>query len=309
MGARDEGKVRLYLSVDLVGSTAFKESAAPDGDGIGPAWANVFTEFYTFFPQFLERPYGGESLEESIRPKVVKAIGDELLLETEIQNHRDARKVVEFFALAMAAYKAKNLSNRPLRLKGTAWIAGFPINNHKAHVTGAKGQDGIGPSIDAGFRLTKFATPSKLVVAVDLALLMLHGRGKCELYCDGFESLKGVLGGRPYPILWYPVVTEDDELEKLARTVMKQVPPPMDQLKSYCEEFIKAAKGTWLCKPYFKDDHDFSVVPPEHSTKYQRADETDRLHSQDGEPETTTPVPEPTPPDGARPIDAQLVES
>lgn len=297
MGSRDEGQIRLYLSVDLVGSTAFKETAGQDGDGrIGPAWANVFTEFYSFFPRFFEREYAGEILEEGIRPQVVKAIGDELLLETEIKNHRDARKVVEFFALAMAEYKRKNLWNRPLLLKGTAWIAGFPINNHKASATGARGQDGIGPSIDAGFRLAKFATPAKLVVSVDLALLMLHGRGKCELYCDGFESLKGVLGGRPYPLLWYPVATEDDELEKLARNVTNKTPPPMDDLKRYCEAFIKAAKGTWLCRPYFKNDPEFGEVPSEHLTKYQQADDYDALHDQQGKDPTDgepTPVPQP----------------
>jgi hypothetical protein len=212
---------------------------------------------------------------------VVKALGDEILLQTEVQNHNDARRVVKFFALAMTEYKRKNLYSYNLLLKGTAWIAGFPNNNHKVTLADAKGLDDfIGPSMDTGFRLGKFAKPSKLVVSVDLALLMLHGHDGCQLYCDGFDSLPGVLDGRPYPILWYPVVTEHDDLQKLALKVTNKDPPDRYDLEKYCAEFIKAAKGTWLCRPYFREDESFSEVPEDH---LKRADEFDARNNAQGE--------------------------
>lgn len=47
-------RVRLFLSVDLSGSTAFKNSK--DGEalkaGATPNWVTVFQKFYTDFPSF-----------------------------------------------------------------------------------------------------------------------------------------------------------------------------------------------------------------------------------------------------------------
>jgi hypothetical protein len=68
------------LSVDLVGSTAFKNSPRSESESrLGPAWANVFVQFYNGFPLLFERTLSGSSLPSEMRPKVVKALGDELL--------------------------------------------------------------------------------------------------------------------------------------------------------------------------------------------------------------------------------------
>jgi hypothetical protein len=253
--------------VDLVGSTAFKNSSPrkESESRLGPAWANVFVQFYNGFPQLFERTLSSSSLASHLRPAVVKALGDELLLQAEVSSHSDARRVVQFFALAMREYKKKNLMSYSLLLKGTAWIAGFPNNNHRVTLASAKGQDDyIGPSMDTGFRLAKHAKPSKLIVSVDLALLMLFGHEGCRLHCDGFETLQGVLDGRPYPIIWYPVETEDHELQRLALKVTSKEAADKDELEKYCREFIREAQGTWLCLPYFKSDEAFDRIPEEH---------------------------------------------
>jgi len=300
VGSRDEGQIRVFLSVDLVGSTAFKNSLRSESESrLGPAWANVFVQFYNGFPLLFERTLSNSSLPAELRPKVVKALGDELLLQTEVHNHSEARRVVQFLALAMSEYKRKNLMSYNLLLKGTAWIAGFPNNNHKVTLAGEKGQDDfIGPSMDTGFRLAKHAKPAKLIVSVDLALLMINGHEGCALYCDGFEPLSGVLDGRPYPILWYKVATEDHELQSLALKVTSRGPVDQGDLRSYCERFIKEAKGTWLCRPYFKEDPEFETVPEEHLASYQRADEYDARNDAEGEDPSQVNVetPVPTPP-------------
>src|ERR1700677_121588 len=127
--------VRLFVSVDLVGSTAFKQQKEaeerPGNPRSGPPWATLFSQFYNLFPRVFERELESNTLPKRIRPKLVKTIGDEILLQTSIKSSADAQAVVSFVANAIADYTKINLSDGPLLLKATAWIAGFPINNHR----------------------------------------------------------------------------------------------------------------------------------------------------------------------------------
>lgn len=309
------GEVRLFMSVDLVGSTAFKGSyKRSDGTKesglraaaeppVGPAWANVFRNFYDF-QRYFERKYQDKTLETRLHPKIVKAIGDELLLQVPIKNHNDARDVVSHFAHAMKDYRNINLKQHGLHLKGAAWIAGFPNTNHIVSIDAAKGlqEDFIGPSIDTGFRVSKFATPSKLAVTVDLALLLVHD-GHFRLHCDGFESLKGVLGGRPYPILWHEVPADErtSRLNHLARTITGRPSAELNDIKEYCAKFIAEAQEDreWLCRPYFQeeDDEAFNIVPADHKAQYERDLQIDKRNEDEGtDPEagarTEVPLPD-----------------
>lgn len=284
------------MSVDLVGSTAFKNKTETVGEGAyrnGPPWADVFRNFYNGFPTMFERMLEHRSLPEAIRPRLVKTIGDELLLQTEIRRSQDAKDVVSFFSSALATYTETNLSDKPLLLKGTAWVAGFPINNFR--VTFAEeggrigGEDFIGPSIDTGFRIAKTASPSKLAVSVDLALLLLAGRDKLDLYYDGNESLKGVLGGKPYPMIWYRVYGPERALFN-AELALKNVQADKEKLEKYCDEFIKSCRDTWLIRPYLPDDSDFREKPPWHEEVIKT---WDQVASPDNENELIDPTPVP----------------
>ena len=55
-----------------------------------------------------------------------------------------------------------------------------------------------------GFRLSKFARPSTLVVSLDLLeqLLAAENADGLALHLVGRDELKGVMFGRPYPIVW-----------------------------------------------------------------------------------------------------------
>ena len=287
---RDSSCVRLFASVDLAGSTAFKTHGRKDqSERAGPAWVDTFTSFYVGFPRMFERDLGDLKLEKRLRPRLVKIIGDELLLQTEIASSADARKLVRFLATAIAEYTKTSMASLPLRLKATAWIAGFPINNHRVPFDG-KGlvEDFIGPSIDAGFRVAAAATPSKLVVSVDLALLLLAGTDPLELYFEGTESLHGVLDGRPYPIIWHKVETDERDLHD-AELRLRGHAADREKLAAYCEAYVAscvaATKDTWMIRPYFAGDPAFSEIPPWHLAvmdAWKKADSTPKARTEDG---------------------------
>lgn len=290
MGDFEEPCVRLFLSVDLVGSTAFKNRRETELSSYrnGPPWANVFQEFYAGFPRVFERQIGHHRLDAPIRPRLVKAIGDELLLQTPIESSHDAQQVVRHFAVALVDYKSKNLSDHQLSLKGTAWIAGFPINNFRVSFEqedGRRAVDFIGPSIDTGFRLTSMSSPRMLTVSVDLALLLLQGDG-LDLYFGGTHNLKGVLGGKPYPHIWYKVAGDDAELHTAELRLSKQT-ADKDALKQYCEHYIEGSANTWLIRPYLKDDDRFSKTPEWHKQvleTFRRVDAENLKGADESEP-------------------------
>lgn len=259
--------VRLFLSVDLVGSTAFKNTSEnSSGQRSGPPWANLFFAFYTGFPKIFGQGLGEEiePLREELRPALVKTIGDELLLQTRIRSSRDAVDVVRFFTKALAHYTKHNLASDKLLLKGTAWIAGFPINNCRVAFE-SRPHDFIGPSMDTGFRISRHASPSKLVVAVDLALLLLSAdRALDEMFFEGTETLRGVLGGRPYPIIWHKVDGEHTDLHS-AELRLRNQKHDKEQLRAYCAEYINSCQRTWLIRPYFLGgEGKFSNAPEWH---------------------------------------------
>jgi hypothetical protein len=234
-----------------------------------------------------ERPLGGRTLSEGIRPRLVKTLGDELFLQSTIRCSGDAREVVRSFGRALSEYKQLNLPEESLLLKGTAWIAGFPINNH--HVTfeqeGGKagGEDFIGPSIDTGFRIAKVATPQKLVVSVDLATLLLAGDDPLPLYFEGTQTFKGVLGGRPYPIIWHKVDGDHSVLHAAELKLMGNS-PKREELETYCVEYLRSCEGTWLIRPYFKttDDPIFCEKPRWHELVMETARKVDRRNMATG---------------------------
>jgi len=78
--------------------------------------------------------------------------------------------------------------------------------------------DFMGPSIDEGFRLQRFAPRGRLAVSAELAYFVSQGGGKARkiakcLRIVSFEVLKGIWSERRYPIVWY-----DENWDKLLKT-------------------------------------------------------------------------------------------
>jgi hypothetical protein len=253
------GEVRVFASVDLIGSTALKGKFSSDPglyDSRKPHWYNSVGSFYERFLSTLNK--AGAARSKNKRWELVKGIGDELMLTQVINNHLDAYSLALIFRNALRNF---NAAGTELKVKGCIWLAGFPINNAKIPLPTAKGmaitEDYLGPSIDAGFRIAKFATEHKLMVAVDLALLLTHKRASNDLRFgfDGQVTLKGVLDNQAYPLVWIQSVQKNPD-ETAAG--YKPGECEVDTLHKFCGSFIKKKQDTsWLIMPYLKHDHEY----------------------------------------------------
>jgi hypothetical protein len=140
---------------------------------------------------------------------VWKFLGDEIVFVVLPRSAEDLVLLTRALFGAMAAYEAAPLERFPLRLKGTAWVAAFPEPNIEIpvpddhHRRRVSQRDYIGPDIDLGFRLAKFAVPSAVVASLRLAGTMLSAANAnlLDFQLAGEEPLKGILGDRPYPII------------------------------------------------------------------------------------------------------------
>jgi hypothetical protein len=126
-------------------------------------------------------------------------------------------------------------------------------------------RDFVGPSIDTGFRLTSWASPSRLIVSVDLAFLLTgaytRGLGPLKLHLSGKDKLKGVVGNQPYPTIWIPVGKKGWLDPRTAAE--SQVSTDRNTIRSYCEAIIEQNYKT-ITPLYLAGAHhaDFDWVPP-----------------------------------------------
>jgi len=193
--------IRLFLSTDVSGSTLFKASCAQRG-GSGD-WLDVFRSFFVNYPIMMMGHVGMEFLAEDRLPEVTvwKFMGDEAIFLCEPQSPEEVTLLVRAHFNAMTAYEQEYLTDLPLRLKGTAWLARFPEPNIEIEVPelgdreGATQTDFIGPDIDLGFRIAKFSAPATVCVSLDLleAVLRASNRDLLDFFLvgrDEFEAVK-----------------------------------------------------------------------------------------------------------------------
>lgn len=205
-------RLRLFLSADIVGSTALKQSKLGAFLEVGTksqsSWFSVIQGFYIEASRiFLEEwnnlresnPNHAELFGDP--PKVWKTIGDEVLFVKVLSDHRQISTALKCWILAVSRMK-RFLKDRDDRLdiKCAAWTAGFPIRNKEVVISGGgesqevvedyyleNGRilnkyynavatgieiDFIGPSIDIGFRLATFSTSRRFIIGVDIAYIL-----------------------------------------------------------------------------------------------------------------------------------------
>jgi hypothetical protein len=229
-------RLRLFFSVDLVGATQYKQSRT--------IWRPEILSFYRDFDFILQDEFRAfaESHDPGLSPpNFWKSNGDELLYVCEMDSPNQAHALMYVWLVALERYRATSVEeSQHLDVKSTAWIALFPAPNseiffrrgnfgpedqsardplivqseirdewyaypHGATIT----REFVGPSMDTGFRLTAWSTPSRMVLSVDLAFLLMgthpRGLGRLRMKLSGCGRLKGVSGDQPYPILWIPI--------------------------------------------------------------------------------------------------------
>lgn len=218
--------ILLFFSFDLVGSTELKKTAFENR-----TWIDVIRRFYGICKDLIK----DQGINEA---HVWKLIGDEVVFFKKIKSPDDVEKTV------IAIYKSLLMINGTLStslvgdeaenfvsVKAVAWIA--PIksevnastlsdehNNQFQELfasyidddvqikTDEKDEnssiDFLGPNIDAGFRISKFARKLQLVLSPGLAKYLLDKKQNDErMKIVGFESLKGVAKGNLFPGIWY----------------------------------------------------------------------------------------------------------
>lgn len=161
------------------------------------------------------------------------------------------------------------------------------IQNHLDANEGGGELDFIGPQMDLGFRLAKLSTPRRLVLSADLVFLLLElyegelaknnefgwqvsqqeseefEKLENQLYFSGMQELKGVLGGKRYPLIWYdmlrddPLIKQQRELENFSHVglgpLYRFCSVYLDQIESDMAEddsMNKSNRHYWLHKPY-----------------------------------------------------------
>ena len=270
--------VRLFASVDLIGSTAFKNQVGSEAAGYRnrvPPWAETFRGFYWGFARTLHEvpdQHGDSAQSDGERFVLFKSLGDELIFTQTIRRHGDAVRLSTRFRNALRAYNS-SLGGQQLglRVKGTLWIAGFPINNTQIADPrlgdGLGGFDYLGPSMDAGFRLAKHASKRRLQVSVDLALLLTVAQTSLTFFFDGMEPLRGVLGDRPYPLIW--IESDEDDIEQRLQGIDRRHCDYRD-LHQFCDNYLASCQSPpcWLIKPYLADDPRFQEQPAWHRQIY-----------------------------------------
>jgi hypothetical protein len=240
MVACPEYRLRLFLSVDLVGSTAFKAKfSEPDPEGSpNPVWVTVIQHFYREFPEIFSRKYGLAVDHAEIaglkdnQPIVWKTIGDEIVFCCRLLSLEHVSLLLKSFIKTLAEYgDYLDTNHDQLDVKGNGWVADFPSPNvtvaiYKGSTGGDHAADSpvpneadelkadmhprdydfLGKSIDSGFRSGRLCSSDSFVMPLELAYLALHAEkaqildGVKFIYL-GRQMLKGVLNDRPYPIV------------------------------------------------------------------------------------------------------------
>ncbi|MFT3881108.1 MAG: hypothetical protein QM703_15780 [Gemmatales bacterium] len=324
-----EMHVRVFYSVDLVGSTKLKnelnhhrlleeyqgriqlvsrlrdkkqivagEGAITDecvlsSLGISDEdydWQQVVSSFYSTF----HNAFASEvKLIEPRIPQLLskcepwKAVGDELLYQFRVNNRAEIYWLTVAFILALRTIDAKvkaSDTQRGLRLKGTAWVAGFPIRNRVIKLPAIETDDFLGPEIDTGFRISKTTRPGMLAVSVELGELLAETRDLDTFMglIVGWERMKGVWNDCLYPVIWVDLPRGTLENRKAQEAIKftnwqqqecalirSWANTQLEQLRTYLEQLrelrVLLHPSLGIVDPYIVTEDQFSdSIPQEH---------------------------------------------
>jgi hypothetical protein len=230
--------LRLFLSADLSNGTSFKNQHpvedAPTTDG---TWPRVFEQFFRDFGSAFRNKVKDSREEASDYgfiappPRLWKINSDEILF-TELVYPEDNKRYATLPSTLRALvetvqeFDAKLIPDG-MGVKGCAWTAGFPLRSKYVRIvdgnidiipgrsqrdpetgdyepTSRTVTDYLGRDIDLGFRIASIAPPKRIACSLDIAQLVteLPEPHPLTVHHVGWQPLKGILGGMPYPVLW-----------------------------------------------------------------------------------------------------------
>lgn len=217
----DEPELYLFFSVDIIDSTTLNYGTK-DKPSL-QNWYNSILTFYEEFPtQFqvaLDSVTSIFHLPSNIQLSTWKYSGDEILFFINIKNENEVpASIFAFERLLNEWYDPTDV--KQIHLKGCAWIGQFPFIDRRLSIKQSDTDqnsklDFIGPSIDCGFRLGKYASRNQIVLSVEIVdLCRVCTDFSLNLYYLKSENLKGVLGTLKYPIFVLVLSKANKSLEE-----------------------------------------------------------------------------------------------
>ncbi len=207
-------ELRLFISVDIVGSTAYKQKRETTSDDIHP-WYPVLHTFLTSFPLTLEEHLNDflkvQNLSSIAPLSAWKYLGDEIIFTVALNHSRHLSYYIRCARASIKTYVEKYLKQEGLSLRGAAWLAGFPTANI-SFLLHDKGIEYLGRSMDIGFRLSTLANREKFALCVKTTWMLAYTSMPEDMYYGGKVPLKGVLDNRPYPFFWLDMGHSPSEL-------------------------------------------------------------------------------------------------
>ena len=204
-----DADIILLLSVDVVGSTAFK-SLHPS-IGMEPGWVPAMQHFYSHTIRTVMRKLNAvRSARSGFRGRgpmprltVHKVIGDEVLFACSPQTPLDFADSLELFTNLVAELNEEYTRDYGFGIHSAAWAATLLSRNRALRIEELDTPEDpyyefVGPDIDLGFRLIKYCPVGRVIVPGDLPV-MLNGYGLLFEQI-GTASLQGVTLD-PYPVL------------------------------------------------------------------------------------------------------------
>jgi hypothetical protein len=291
--------VRLFLSVDLSGSTAFKNSVSGQERDAGatPKWVTVFEQFYTNFPDRFEATFSRHrtgNMGSDTCPKLWKAVGDELVFCGRVTTKLAIATALKAFIHTLHDYRKLLSDNHyDLNLKGAGFLAAFPEPNRavklrrESETWGAEmlsasealeaaadekpfDYDFLGKAIDTGFRVAHSATPERFALSVQLARLLAEmepGFGfDFDIHLDQPMPLKGVNKGEAYPSLFIDTFKHlpTEKARELERGLLRpNGPPPRKKLAEYLVAYCEVVGTDEVMLPVDTEDE-----PPQAPASY-----------------------------------------
>ncbi len=284
MPSWEEQKLRIFFSVDIVGSTEYKTRRRESHEKWWVFYQSFFEDFQTQFAGHLSQAQENYSkLTEP--PSLWKLLGDEMLYTAVIKTPADAAALTKAFYRTLFEYDKTCEEQGQLRVKGTGWTAGFPIRNAEIRLKelfgkATPGPDYIGQDIDIGFRLGHTARAGRMTVSMDLAEVLTQDRGKnFDFYHVGWENLKGVFANHPYPVIW---ITEDDKPRMLpwedfqcpfTKSFKEDRKLEKNDLIGLFKDIRRELRDLNLIAPYFNKDD----MPEEHKEIWKAWKKEERL--------------------------------
>lgn len=278
---------RIFLSVDLTGSTSFKYESDSSEIALENKWEQVILSFYQSFPKSFKKELVRLNRALGSRLETWKFLGDEIIFTARIEDFSESLPIVASFRRALIDYRDKLKDMPELSAKGAAWLADIGYRNKEIRAFSssqsrssgafrARDYDFIGQSMDTGFRIASLADVRRMTLSLELALIVAEAErreGTRHLpWAYGKRArLKGVLGQRygEYPLIFLDTESHhvrpafNNEKQRLydaeERLSERRQTPPTD-IADLARAFISINKK-FLYEPYFPGCEAFGIEP------------------------------------------------